>query len=110
MCLVLVTGHTLANASFFKKMLRKLASVAKTPLQAIVAVTFVSIIACWINWGFGLVIGALYARELARQVEHVDYRLLIASAYSGFLVWHAGISGSIPLKGCNWWPRTCHCN
>ena len=24
--------------------------------------------------------------------------MLIASAYSGFLVWHGGISGSIPLK------------
>lgn len=98
MCMVLVTGHTLANAPLFKRGLKRLASVAKTPLQAIVAVTFVSVIACWINWGFGLVIGALYARELARQVKGVDYRLLIASAYSGFLVWHAGISGSVPLK------------
>ena len=98
MCLILVTGHTLANAPLFKKGLTKLASIAKTPFQAIVAVTFVSVIACWINWGFGLVIGALYAKELARQIKNVDYRLLIASAYSGFLVWHAGISGSIPLK------------
>jgi short-chain fatty acids transporter len=98
MCLVLLTGHVLANAPLFKKLLKSLASIAKTPLQAIVAVTFVSTIACWINWGFGLVIGALYARELARQIKKVDYRLLIAAAYSGFLVWHSGISGSIPLK------------
>ncbi len=98
MVLVLVTGHALANAPIIKKGLRKLASVAHTPTQAIFAVSFISIIACWINWGFGLVIGALYARELARQVEDVDYRLLIGAAYSGFLVWHSGISGSIPLK------------
>lgn len=98
MALVLVTGHTLANAPIIKRGLRKLASIPKTPLQAIFAVTFVSLAACWINWGFGLVIGALYARELARQIEKVDYRLLIASAYSGFVVWHSGISGSIPLK------------
>lgn len=98
MCMVLVTGHTLANAPLFKRGLKRMASVAKTPLQAIFAVTFVAVIACWINWGFGLVIGALYARELARQVKGVDYRLLIASAYSGFLVWHSGISGSVPLK------------
>ena len=32
-----------------------------------------------------------------RKLRGVDYRLLIASAYSGFVVWHAGISGSIPL-------------
>ena len=27
----------------------------------------------------------------------MDYRLLIASTYSGFVVWHGGLSGSIPL-------------
>ena len=98
MALVLVTGHTLANAPIIKKGLRKLASIPKTPLQAIFAVTFVATLASWLNWGFGLVIGALYARELAKQIDKVDYRLLIASAYSGFVVWHSGISGSIPLK------------
>ena len=61
-------------------------------------VSVVSMIASWINWGFGLVIGALFAKELARRVKNVDYRLLIASAYGGFVVWHAGFSGSIPLS------------
>jgi len=98
MVLVLVTGHTLASAPIVKKGLNKLASIPKTPTQAIFAVSLISGIACWINWGFGLVIGALYARELAKQVKRVDYRLLIAAAYSGFLVWHGGISGSIPLS------------
>lgn len=98
MALVLVTGHTLANAPIIKRGLKNMAKIAKTPLQAIVAVTFISTIACWINWGFGLVVGALYARQIAKQVKGVDYRLLIASAYSGFLVWHSGLSGSIPLK------------
>lgn len=98
MVLVLVTGHTLAHAPVIQKGLRALARPADTPGKAIMAVAFVSAIACWINWGFGLVIGALYARQLAKETEGVDYRLLIASAYTGFLVWHAGISGSIPLK------------
>ncbi len=97
MALVLVTGHTLASSKIFKGALKKMAKLAKTPTQAIMAVSFVSAIACWINWGFGLVIGALYAKELAKEVDDVDYRLLIASAYSGFLVWHGGISASIPL-------------
>lgn len=97
MVLVLVTGHVLASSQIFKKGLGSLASFAKTPGQAIVIVTFVSMIASLINWGFGLVIGALFAKELAKRVNNVDYRLLIASAYSGFLVWHGGISGSIPL-------------
>lgn len=98
MVLVLVTGHVLASSPLFKKILGGLATTAKSPGSAIIIVTVVSIIASWINWGFGLVIGALFAKELAKRVKNVDYRLLIASAYSGFLVWHGGISGSIPLS------------
>lgn len=98
MVLVLVTGHVLASSPLFKKILGGLATTAKSPGSAIIIVTVISIIASWINWGFGLVIGALFAKELAKRVKSVDYRLLIASAYSGFLVWHGGISGSIPLS------------
>lgn len=97
MALVLVTGHTLAQAPIIKKGLRGLASIPKTPGGAIFAVTLVALIASWVNWGFGLVIGALYARELAKKVKGVDYRLLIAAGYTGFVIWHAGFSGSIPL-------------
>ena len=97
MVLVLVTGYVLASSPVFKKLLGALASTAKSPGSAIIIVTVVSLIASWINWGFGLVIGALFAKELAKKVDNVDYRLLIASAYSGFIVWHGGFSGSIPL-------------
>jgi len=96
MLLVLVTGFMLANSPPIKRLLDKLAATARTPASAIILVTLVSLAASWINWGFGLVIGALFAKALARQVR-VDYRLLIASAYSGFVVWHGGLAGSIPL-------------
>lgn len=97
MALVLVTGHVLASTPFFTAILTRLARMAKTPGQAIILVTLVALLASWINWGFGLVIGAFFARRLARAVPDVDYRVLIASAYSGFLIWHAGLSGSVPL-------------
>lgn len=97
MVLILVTGYVLASSPLFKRLLQKLATLAKSPGQAIVIVTLVALVASWINWGFGLVIGALFAKELAKKVTTVDYRLLIASAYSGFIVWHAGLAGSIPL-------------
>ena len=98
MALVLVTGHTMASSSVFKKILSNMASKLSSPRQAIVVVTLVSTIACILNWGFGLVIGAIFAKEIAKKVKGVDYRLLIASAYTGFLVWHGGLSGSIPLQ------------
>lgn len=98
MVLILVTGSAMAQAPVFKKILKTIASTAKTPGRAIIITTFVATFCCWINWGFGLIVGALLAKEMARQVKGVDYRLLIAAAYSGFIVWHGGLSGSIPLK------------
>jgi short-chain fatty acids transporter len=101
MVLVLVLGSAMAQAPVFKRLLQRIAKATKTPVRGIMITAFVSVVACWINWGFGLVIGALLAKEVAREVKGIDYRLLIASAYSGFVVWHAGISGSIPLQVAN---------
>ena len=97
MALVLVCGSTLAAAPAVKRGISALASIPKTPPAAIALVTAVSAIACWLNWGFGLIVGVIFAKEIARRLCGIDYRLLIASAYSGFVVWHAGLSGSIPL-------------
>ncbi|BFT29858.1 short-chain fatty acid transporter [Alteromonas sp. D210916BOD_24] len=96
MLLVLMTGFMLASTPLIRVLLARLANLAHTPGRAIVLVTLVSLIASWLNWGFGLVVGALFAKALARNVA-VDYRLLVASAYSGFIVWHGGLAGSVPL-------------
>ncbi|MCK0107608.1 short-chain fatty acid transporter [Marinobacter sp. S0848L] len=96
MLLVLVTGFMMASTPLVRGILNRIASLAKTPGQAIVLVTFIALVASWINWGFGLVVGALFAKALARQIR-VHYPLLVASAYSGFIVWHGGLAGSIPL-------------
>lgn len=98
MVVLLVSGHILAHSLIFKRLLQIVARKIKCPNSAIIIVTIVSLVACWINWGFGLVIGALFAKQIAKNVRDVDYRLLIASAYSGFIVWHVGLSGSIPLS------------
>ncbi len=98
MALVLVLGSAMASAPACKKALGAIATAAKDKKSAILITTFVSTICCWLNWGFGLIAGALLAKEIARRVRDVDYPLLIASAYSGFVIWHAGLSGSIPLQ------------
>lgn len=96
MLLVLVTGYILASSPPVRRVLARLAGLARSRGGAILLVSVVSLAASWINWGFGLVVGAIFARELARQIR-VDYRLLVAAAYSGFVVWHGGLAGSIPL-------------
>lgn len=97
MALVLVCGSTLAAAPVIKRAINAMARLPQSAPAAIALVTVVSALSCWLNWGFGLIVGVVFAKAIARQRSDVDYRLLIASAYSGFVVWHAGISGSIPL-------------
>ena len=97
MLLVLVTGYMMASTPLVRHGLSALAGMASSAGGAILLVSVVSLAASWINWGFGLVVGALFARELARTIK-VDYRLLVASAYSGFIVWHGGLAGSVPLS------------
>ena len=97
MALIVVTGYVLANTPVVKLGLEKTSQLAKTPAQAVVLVTIVAAIASLINYGFGLVVGALLAIQVVKRVPTVDYRLLVASAYGGFLLWHGGLSGSIPL-------------
>lgn len=97
MSLVLVCGSTLAAAPVIKRGINAMARLPQSAPAAIALVTVVSALSCWLNWGFGLIVGVVFAKAIARQRSDVDYRLLVASAYSGFVVWHAGMSGSIPL-------------
>jgi len=97
MALILSTGVALAAAPQVKQLLERLATIPKHQAGAAITVFLVSAIASWLNWGFGLVIGALIAREVARKVRDVDFGLIVGSAYMGFIVWASGLSSSIAL-------------
>lgn len=101
MCLILVTGYALATAPAVKRGLDALARVPKTPSGAVYLIVLVVIIAGYINWGLGLIVGAIFAKEVARQGYlrkiPLHYPLMGAAGYIGLAVWHGGFSGSAPL-------------
>jgi len=97
MALVLATGVTLADAPLVKKALRKLAAVPNDQISAAITVFLTTAVASWLNWGFGLVVGALVAREIGKRLRNVDFAFLVASSYIGFEVWASGLSSSIAL-------------
>ena len=97
MALVLATGVTLADTPFVKSLLRKLASLPSRQAGAAITVFVAASIASWLNWGFGLVVGAIVAREIAKRLRDVDFGFLVAAAYMGFMVWASGLSSSIAL-------------
>jgi len=101
MCLILVTGHALATSPIVRKGIEKLAEIPRHQTGAIVLVALTAAIASWINWGLGIIVGALMAREVGRSGHlrniPMHYPLLGAAGYAGFLTWHGGLSASAPL-------------
>ena len=98
MAMIVVTGNVLASSKPVKRLLSTIAEWAKTPAEGVALVTFAGTIACYINWGFGLIVGAMLAKEVARKHPTSNYGLLIASAYIAFMIWGSGLSGSMPLQ------------
>lgn len=97
MVMMLVTGYALASAPSIAAGLAKVASIPKNPQSAISLTVFVAMMASWLNWGLGLVVSALLAREIAKRVR-VDFGWLVAAAYTGFVISTEGLSGSIALS------------
>ena len=80
-----------------QRLLIRTTALARTPGQAVVLTFLVAALASWLNWGFGLVVGALLAREVARRIR-LDFAWLVAAAYSGWVIWASGLSSSIALS------------
>ncbi|WP_052664519.1 short-chain fatty acid transporter [Nitriliruptor alkaliphilus] len=99
--IVLITGHALAHTDPMRRLLGRVASLPRSPNAAYGLVTLVAALASLVNWGFGLVVGALLARQVAMAGRErglsLHYPLLVASAYAGFVVWHMGYSSSSAL-------------
>lgn len=97
MILILATGYAIAEAPVIQRVLRALASRAHTPARAALLVFPVVAVAAWLNWGLGLIVGALLSREIARRVN-VDFAWLVAGSYSAWSICNSGLSSSIALS------------
>lgn len=97
MALVLLGGFVVASSLPVKSLLQKVSALPKTSHQVVLTTFLLSVLLCWLNWGLGLVASAFIALEMAKRHKNVSYRLLVATSYMGFLFWHGGLSGSIPL-------------
>lgn len=101
MCLILVTGYALAESRPVRRILDVLAELPRSPRAAVGLVALVACVAGLVNWGLGLIVGAILARNVARAAARrnikVHFPLLVAAGYMGLLIWHGGLSGSAPL-------------
>ncbi|MEM4782392.1 MAG: TIGR00366 family protein, partial [Halalkalicoccus sp.] len=102
MTLILMTGYVVAYHPRVNRLLRRLTHLPNDGKQAAALVGAFSMGIAWIHWGFSLIIGAIFAREMGKTAyeEGIDahYPLLCVAGYMGLgLTWHWGLSGSAPL-------------
>ncbi len=99
--LTLLLGHVLAHTPPVRSLLMNLAGRVSSPFAAYVATTMVAFIATYISWGLGLVAGGIMARAVGESCRRngivIHYPLLVACAYAGFVVFHQGLTASVPL-------------
>ncbi len=103
MVLILILGHAIAISQPVNSLLDKIAALAKTNTQAVMITGLSTMMAGYLNWGFGLILGAILARKIGERAalskrKSLNYPLVAASGYLGMLIWHGGFSGSAPLK------------
>ncbi|MDR3563067.1 MAG: TIGR00366 family protein [Negativicutes bacterium] len=101
MALIIVTGYALATTPLVNRILVSLCSLPRTTIQVYLYGVMLAAVADYLQWGFGLIFSALLTRELARQADlrglKIHYKLLVAATYSSYMIWHVGLSGSVPL-------------
>ena len=97
MVLILVTGYTLAEAPVLKRAIVYIAGKPRNQVQGALLCFGVSAVLALLNWGLGLVAGALVARQVAKRFTDAHFGYLIAAAFMGFIVWTQGLSSSIAL-------------
>ncbi len=111
MCLILVLGHALASTRPVTVLLRALVNIPRTARQAVWLTATTAIAFALLNWGLGLIVGAVLARNMHESLTrraaaghphcHVPPGLLPAAGYLGLMCWHGGFSGSAPLAAAD---------
>jgi short-chain fatty acids transporter len=102
MMLILVLGHILVLSKPMNTLINRLTGFVSNTQSAVVLVSVSTMLVCFFNWGLGLIFGAILARKVGEAAQtkgfSINYPLVGASAYAGFMIWHGGISGSAPTK------------
>jgi short-chain fatty acids transporter len=94
--LTLIFGYAVALTPPVNRLLKWIAAKPKTPTGVDLLVGFIGGVTALLSWGLSLVAGAIMAcftgAECLRRGVRAHYPLLVASGFSGFVVWHQGLS------------------
>ena len=99
--LTLLLGYALANTPPVRVALAQVAGYISTPRLAYSAACLITGMCALVSWGLSLIVAGIVSRSIGESCRTrgigVHYPLLVASAFSGFVVWHQGLSSSVGL-------------
>ena len=102
MSLILILGYALAITPIADRLTTRLISRCNNTQSSVIVVALVALLCAWLNWGLGLIVGAVLARKVAEKAQRenfpINYPLIGAAGYSGLMIWHGGFSGSSTLS------------
>ncbi|MDO5972189.1 TIGR00366 family protein [Flavivirga aquimarina] len=102
MMLILVLGHVLVLSKPVNRLIVALSKNITSTSSAVVLVSVTTMLMAFLNWGLGLIFGAILARKVGEHAQRnnipLNYPLVGAAGYVGLMIWHGGISGSAPIK------------
>ena len=95
------TGSAIANHPLIKRWIRAACDKPKNGPQGAALACVFGILAHYIHWGLGIIVGAVASLEIARALRrkgvNFDYGMIVAAGFTGEMCWHGGLSASVGL-------------
>jgi len=99
--LTLLFGYALANTPPMQRALRAVAGWVRSARGAYALACAATGVLALLSWGISLVSAGIIARSIGQACQEkgirIHYPLLVASSFSGFVIWHQGITSSVGL-------------
>lgn len=99
--LTLLFGYAFANTPPVRRALLRIAGLVTSAPMAYALACFITGILALFSWGLSLVSAGIMARAIGEACRakgiRVHYPLLVASSFSGFVIWHQGLTSSVGL-------------
>lgn len=99
--LTLLFGYAFANTPPVRRGLLRIAGLVTSAPMAYALASFITGVLALFSWGLSLVGAGIMARAVGEACQRkgirVHYPLLVASSFSGFVIWHQGITSSVGL-------------
>ena len=90
--LCIAAGYAFATSPVGQRGIIAIAKIPKTALSGTIFLFLSCVIFSWFSWSLGLIGGGLLARALGKNLKRVDFKLMVAAAFSGVMVGNMGLS------------------